>query len=195
MSQDSVTEWIYKMKDGDDAALAKIWRRYFVRLVGLVRKRLGQYHLRDRNAEDIAASAFESFWGGLHKFELQSRDDLWNLLAKIADRKSCTAITASNRKKRGGGRLVGESGIPGGQAIEDLGEQTPPPEFEMEFLDWLDQLFERLGDDTLRGVAAMRLDGLTVAEIADEQKCSTRTVERRLQAIRLNWWEEVGDHA
>ena len=37
---DSVTQWLGRLKDGDQIAAQKLWERYFHRLVGLARTRL-----------------------------------------------------------------------------------------------------------------------------------------------------------
>jgi DNA-directed RNA polymerase specialized sigma24 family protein len=48
----------------------------------------------------------------------------------------------------------------------------------------------RLGDDTLRQVALLKLEGYENAEIAARLNCALRTVERKLNLIRALWAEE-----
>jgi DNA-binding CsgD family transcriptional regulator len=46
-----------------------------------------------------------------------------------------------------------------------------------------------LEDDALRTIAVLKMDGHTVDEIAVQLQCARRTVERRLQMIRVRWAE------
>jgi len=52
------------------------------------------------------------------------------------------------------------------------------------------QLLGRLGDQVLREVALLKLDGYSNEEIAEKLQCGLRTVERRLRTIRAVWAEE-----
>jgi DNA-directed RNA polymerase specialized sigma24 family protein len=49
----------------------------------------------------------------------------------------------------------------------------------------------RLRDDRIREVAIRRMQGFTVAEIAEQMRISTRTVQRKLRLIEEQWLEEV----
>jgi len=49
------------------------------------------------------------------------------------------------------------------------------------------RLFEALPDESLRQVAALRLDGYTDSEIAARLGCGLTTIERRLRTIRTVW--------
>jgi DNA-directed RNA polymerase specialized sigma24 family protein len=49
------------------------------------------------------------------------------------------------------------------------------------------RLFDTLPDESLRQVAALRLDGYTDREIAARLNCGLSTIERRLRTIRTVW--------
>jgi len=49
---------------------------------------------------------------------------------------------------------------------------------------------DSLGDETLRQVAVLALEGWTNDEIATQINRSTRSVERKLEVIRRLWTEE-----
>ena len=66
-SRGSVTGWIGQVKGGDEAAAQKLWERYFSRLVRLCRKRLADHPRRAYDEEDVALSAFDSFFQGAQK--------------------------------------------------------------------------------------------------------------------------------
>ena len=73
-----------------------------------------------------------------------------------------------------------------------IGEQATP-----ETLAILEEEHQRLlsllRDDPLRRIATARIEGYTVAEIADDLAISTRSVERKLQLIRSRWGQELNN--
>src|SRR6516165_6549331 len=90
-SPGSVTGLIHQLPAGDQAAIQKLWERYFPRLVGLVRKRLMGAPRAADDEEDVALSAFNSFFRRAQEGrfpKLTDRDDLWELLMLIATRKA-----------------------------------------------------------------------------------------------------------
>jgi len=114
MSSDhSITLWIADLKvQDDDQAQQEIWKRYFRRLIGLARFKLGDAPRRAEDEEDVAVSALHCFFAGVGdgKFpELRDRTNLWPLLAKITARKAINQRRDALRQKRGGGRVRGES--------------------------------------------------------------------------------------
>jgi len=54
-----------------------------------------------------------------------------------------------------------------------------------------ENLFESLGDDSLRRIVCLRLEGFTGEEIAEQLGCNRRTVTRKLELIRETWLELV----
>src|SRR3954471_4569539 len=127
-SQDdgSVTRWIGDLQGGGDSAAQHLWERYFHRLVHLARARL---HATRRagaieDEEDAALSAFDSFCRGAAAGRLPrlaDRDDLWRLLVVITVRKVLAQLQRQGARKRGGGRLLGESALIGVAAAEGCG--------------------------------------------------------------------------
>jgi DNA-directed RNA polymerase specialized sigma24 family protein len=51
-------------------------------------------------------------------------------------------------------------------------------------------LLQRLGDDTLREVAVLKLEGYRNQEMAGRMGCSLRSIERKLELIRKVWQHE-----
>src|SRR5262245_44658550 len=60
-AEGSVSRLIGGLVVGDEAAVQRLWERYFRRLVGLARKRLADAPRRVADEEDVAFSAFDSF--------------------------------------------------------------------------------------------------------------------------------------
>src|SRR5262245_35266235 len=102
----SVTRWLEKAQAGDNEAAQQLWQRYFGRLVGLARARLRGLARSLADEEDVALSAFDSFYRGVERGrfpQLNDRDDLWRLLVVITARKAANLIRDESRQKRGGG--------------------------------------------------------------------------------------------
>ena len=66
----------------------------------------------------------------------------------------------------------------------------PTPEFVALMNDEYRRLFGSLGDESLRVVALMKLEGFSNEEIARSLDCSVRTVERKLDLVRKRWLAE-----
>lgn len=197
MSNDhSITLWIADLKvQEDDKAQQEIWNRYFQRLIGLARFKLGDAPRRAKDEEDVAVSALHCFFAGVGegKFpELRDRTNLWPLLAKITARKAINQRRDALRQKRGGGQVRGESLFLNADDASALGlkdvmadDLTPAHLATLE--EERSRLFRMLPDDLLRTVALKKLEGFQNAEIAQELGVSERTIERKLNRIRNIW--------
>jgi DNA-directed RNA polymerase specialized sigma24 family protein len=197
----SVTYWIHQLKAGDQVAFQKLWEGYFRRLVGLARKRLRGAPCPTGDEEDVALSAFNSFFRRAregHFPQLIDRNDLWQLLVLIAVRKASNLAKHERRQKRGGGKVRGVSALPGGNGSEqaaspfaDLISREPEPAFAAHVAEEYERLLELLGDAGLRSVAVWKLEGWTNEEIAAKLGRSSATVERKLRLIRDAWEKEI----
>jgi DNA-directed RNA polymerase specialized sigma24 family protein len=188
----SITRWIGQLKDGDRATSQQIWEAYFSRLVGLARARLRDAPRGRADEEDIALSAFDSFFRRAERGQfpqLQDRDDLWQLLFVLTVRKAINHVHHEGRRSRGGGRVRGLADLDGPGADGLLGAE-PSPELAAQMTEECQALLEKLGDPTLRAVALWKMEGYTNREIADKLGCVEQTVERKLRAIRLIWSKE-----
>jgi DNA-directed RNA polymerase specialized sigma24 family protein len=197
--EDSITMWIDGIKTGDESDIQRLWDRYFERLVRLAAARLPARGRRSFDEEDVALSAFQSFCdrAGRGQFpQLSGRDDLWRLLATITVRKAIETMRFQTRKRRGGGRVLGESallvseGAPGEGLAEVLGRE-PTPDQVASFAEDYRRFLARLREPVLLTIALRRLEGESVEEIARALNVSTRTVDRKLQLIRAIWSEDA----
>jgi DNA-directed RNA polymerase specialized sigma24 family protein len=193
----SITRWIGDLKAGGDSAAQHLWERYFHRLVHLARARLRAMRRSGAIAdeEDAALSAFDSFCRGAAdgRFpKLADRDDLWRLLVVITVRKVLGQLQREGAQKRGGGRLVGESALIGGDAaeaggLEQIAGDEPSPELAAMVIDEYRRLREGLRTEAMRQVLDLRLEGYTREEIAERLGCAERAVKRKLEVIREAW--------
>jgi DNA-directed RNA polymerase specialized sigma24 family protein len=177
-----------------------IWAEFFPRMLKLAKSKLGGMQLRTFDEEDVALSAMNSFFRGKNdgRFDrLDSRDEMWRLLATITVRK----VTAQRRKamadKRGAGATRGESiffnpANADSSMIAGLGNFSDDrllPDTTEEILKNCEHLLEKLDDEKLRRTAIMRLEGYSNQEISEELGCSVARTKQRLQRIRELWGE------
>ena len=191
----SITHCIKALKEGDQAAAQRIWESYFRRLVGLARARLRDFPRRADDEEDVALSAFDSFYRGVDdgRFpQLNDRHDLWQVLVLITVRKSIDLRQREGRQVRGGGRVRTFSDL-GDEDFDPMHGDEPSPEMAAQLADEYRRLMEMLDDPTLRSVATWKLEGFTNDEIAGRLGRVTSTVERKLALIRSKWAQEVRD--
>ena len=192
----SVTGWIDRLRVGDDVAARRLWERYFHALVRLARADLRAKPRGGVDEEDIALSAFDSFCRGAEQGRfprLDDRDGLWRLLVTITARKVVDQVERECRKKRGGGQVRNEAALAGSESTAGAGGldqavgREPTPEFAAMMADECRHLLAALGDETLRQVALLRMEGYSDEEIASQLDCGVRTVGRKLKLIRDIW--------
>ena len=190
-SEGSVTRWLGALQAGDPAAAQRLWERYSVRLVGLARKKLRDSPRRSADEEDVALSAFDSFFRNAEKGrfpQLTDRDGLWRLLVVITARKVAHLLRDQGRRKRGGGAAV--VGGSEEECLDQVLSREPDPEFAAVVAEECQRLLDKLDDGDLESVAISRMEGYTVEEIAARQGCAPRSVKRKLQLIRGIWGKE-----
>lgn len=174
----SITTWLNRLSAGDADAASPIWDRYFQRMVALA---VGRLPGLKADAEDVALSAFYQFCRAAadHRFaKLASRDDLWHLLVVLTARKAVDWRKFHTAQKRTG---------PTQALSEDVADRVTDPALAAVVTDEIRGLFDKLGDEDLRTIARLKLEGHTNEEIAGRLNCTTRTVMRRLALIRDLW--------
>jgi DNA-directed RNA polymerase specialized sigma24 family protein len=198
-TEGSVTRLIDALAgDGVDTAAAKLWQCYFDRLVRLAHARLKAAPRGAADEEDVALSAFNSFCQGAieGKFpDLGDRGELWRLLVTITARKASDHLRRECCQRRGGGRIVGEAALnavnpEAGRWLEQVVGREPTPTFVAQVVDECRRLLESLGDEGLRTVALLRMEGYSNDQIAERLGCGLRSVERKLERIRKRWLAE-----
>lgn len=191
----SVTHWIGELKAGNEQALEPLWERYFHRLVGLASHRLGDIPRLPADGEDVALSAFNSFYQGLmrgHFPVLDDRNNLWRVLVTLTARKAARIVRDERAEKRGGGHVISEPSGDLNSAFEWRGfhqliSSEPTPEFAAMVGDECRRLLQQLPEAQQRDVALLKMEGYTSEEIATRLGCSLATIERKLKVIRTVW--------
>jgi RNA polymerase sigma factor (sigma-70 family) len=202
--QGSVTKLIIDLRSDEPAvrevAARLVWGRYFQELLALARNHLSA-RIRCRvDEEDVLQSMYQSFCVRQRRgdFDLANRDELWTVLVRITLSK---ARNAANRHRQGRrdvrrksrkGAAEGSRGAATGAILDEIGSDGPTPAEAALLNEALERRFKMLSDPVLRQIAQWKLEGYTNTEIATELRCTQRTVERKLERIRV-YWENAQD--
>ncbi len=194
----SVSLWINQLKHGDQDAAQRLWERYYHRLIGLARKKLGESPRGVKDEDDVVQSAFKSFClrakGGQFP-DLRDRDNLWPLLVLITARKAANQRKHERRAKRGGGRVSNQPAFDASDS-NDLGfteaiGAEPSPDDATIFLTELERFMDSLDEPSHRLILLWKLEERTNPEIARHLDCSLTSVERKLRLIRNRLGREL----
>lgn len=196
-ANESVTQWMLQLQQGDDRAAERLWERFFSRMLVMARARLHHRVNGVSDEEDIALSAFHSFCEGLRngRFdELQGRDSLWRLLVVITTRKVADQHVFNRRKKRDVSREIRLEAVNADdESMIRLISREPTPQMELELSEQLSNLLDGLAKDDLKNVALLKMEGYTNEEVAVQLGKSLSTVERKLRTIRAIWGRIAAD--
>jgi DNA-directed RNA polymerase specialized sigma24 family protein len=194
----SVSCWISELKAGHRAAANPLWQRYFEQLVDRARRKLRGMPRRAADEEDVALSAFDNFCRAAEQGrfpDLADRNDLWQILLMLTDRRAMRLMRSERRKKRGGGKVVNETACQDSSAeggpLTRIPDPEPSPAFAAVFAEECQRLLRLLDYPNLQRVALLKMEGYTVDEIAARMGRVPRTVERWLQLIRQIWQKEL----
>ena len=200
-SENSISAWLDGVKNGESRCAQELYHQVYDRLARLARRRLIDRPLGWADEEDVALSAFHSFCtrAAEGKFpQLANRDDLWKILVTITYRKCGKYLEHERAQKRGGGTrrdwaTFGDIDRASG-GIQDPRDESSPPDVAALVADQCRHLLDILGDDTLRQVAVWKMEGFTDKEVATKLDCVVRTVERKVERIRLIWSKQVDNN-
>lgn len=186
----SVSQMIAELKEGDEAALAELHRRYWPQMVNIARSRLKQAPLRHVDEEDVAQSALFGFYDTVrnHRAEqLRNREELLALLSHIIACKAAGQIQRAMTLKRGRGQVTELTPL-----AFLVSDDSPTASHEALLRDCYERHVIGLSDE-LRPFAEMHLAGSSNAEIAEQLECAERTVERKLALLRAKWRKLADD--
>jgi RNA polymerase sigma-70 factor (ECF subfamily) len=178
-----------RVASGDPASPEAIVDRYLGRLLALVRPRISARLGRRIDAEDVAQSAFRSFFrrAGLGELELGRGAPLWRLLSAIALNK----LHKQAERHAAGKRSTRREATPPARDDEDwlaqvVAGREPDPAAAAAVADELDSLLAGL-NPLARQIVEMRLADYSHEEIATAVARSDRTVRRILADVQGQW--------
>ncbi len=132
--------------------------------------------------EDIVQSVFRSFFrrNQGNEFYFDDSLDVRSLLAAMTYRKVINTIKHHHRDRR---RTTCEQSSSTSDGSSQLADRNPTPEELNILVDYLAWILNQL-NSAQREMIQLRLEGYTVAEIADRVQLSQRTVKRALARAR-----------
>jgi RNA polymerase sigma factor (sigma-70 family) len=180
----SITRLMRAVQDGNSSAVRPLLAAYFDRLVHLAKKRLQTMPGLGGYDEDLALRSFHSVYERLRDptrpLDLAGRDDLWRLLATRTISRAIDLI-----RRHHPGEVAGE------EDVTRLLASEPGPEEAAEVADECRRLLDALPERDLRQIALWKVEGYTHEEIAARLDCVPRTIERKVNRIRLLWKREL----
>ncbi len=174
--------WIDSVLSNTPGYEAELFQRYAQRLIAFARTRLPSDVSSRVDEEDIVQSVFRSFFRrnqGNEFFYFDDSLDVWSLLAAMTYRKVINTIE-HHRDHRCTTREQSSSTSDGSSQLAD---RNPTPEELNILVDYLAWILNQL-NSAQREMIQLRLEGYTVAEIADRVQLSQRTVKRALARAR-----------
>ncbi len=194
----SVSLALAQLRQGDSQAAQKLNELFWKRVLGLARQKLKQKAIppKQAGASDVAQDALLSFFralkNGRYEF-LNDRDGLWALLARITENKVKDLQRHRQRRAARGMIVGGDSALPADAHGQPLGlselaadpHRSPADEDEYAeaCLAASQSVLLRL-NERQQHIVLGKAGGRTNAQLAKELKCTERTVELNLAAIR-----------
>ena len=197
VTRGSVSLWIADLKQGSDEDRAfaqnQLVATYYERLCALAKRKSRKIGHRVEDEEDAALCALGSFFGRIESLpKLDDRNDLWKILATFTARQVHRQQRRAMAKKRGLQQTVTESVLDApldgeGAGLDNLGDNELDHTLAVQMEETWNRYLDALDDPELREVAMLKLEGYSNEEIGEELNCSSRTIRRRVNAIRICW--------
>ncbi len=199
--QGSVSQCLEALKVGDSFAQQRLWDKYMERLIRLAARKLQGTRGLVEGAEDVVSEAYNDFLKGAvdGRFpRLDDRQDLWQVLVMLTNRKAIGLQRKAKAIKRGEGNVRTESVFAAGDAEGSFGpgiagvvSGDPTPQFAALMNEEVSERLRQLDSDIQRQIALYRMKGYSNTEIAKELGIAKRTVERKVSLIRDAWFNKL----
>jgi RNA polymerase sigma-70 factor, ECF subfamily len=169
---------IARIRGGDDDAATALYERYADRVKWFVQTRTSDQLKHQVEPEDIVQSIFKSVFRGMESrgYDAPEGGTLWHLIAVVAIHKVRKNASRRHAAMRDARRTESLDSLDAGQVSDHEAAQ------EMEFA--VREAIECLSPQE-QTVVNLRMQNYSVDEIAKQIGCSPRTVERRLQQVRV----------
>lgn len=181
---DSFSELMQRLHNGEDEAAREVFERFARRLVGLARTHLDARLARKVDPEDVVQSAYKSFFIRQREahYDIGGWDGLWGLLTLITLRKCLDRAAYFRTEKRDVSReTVAASETDSTPFLDNFAlTREPLPEEAAIVAEIVEELFRDLSDTDERTILELSLQGYSASEIAE----STGRAERSVRRIR-----------
>lgn len=169
-----------QVKDGKQDAADELYYRYANRLIALARNNSSAELADQVESEEIVQSVFGSFFRGarLGYYDIPEGEELWKLFLVISLNK-IRAKVAYHRAAKRDSRMTVTSDEMDFRMSKIASAEIASHELDMT----IDDAMKSMPSD-YRTIVALRIEGYTISEVAEQVKRSKRTVERILQEVR-----------
>lgn len=185
-ADESFTELMARLREGDDEAAAAVFRHFVRRLIAFTRGQLDTWVRLKTDPEDVVQSVYKSFFARYEagQFAVADWDGLWGLLTRIAVRKCVNRVHFWQAARRESSREVSLSSGEISPEGNQLRAREPTPAEAAALTETLEQLMQGLPAFD-REVLVLHLQGHDVPAISTQVARSERTVRRALEVARL----------
>lgn len=190
MENEDWDQMINGLRQGDQQACSDFWNSFGPMLEGVAQKQLSDRLQRRVGPDDVVQSACRTFFRRVSagQFDLPDSDSLWRLMCAITLTKARRAARDHSRQKRGMNSEQYLDASPTdsvGKKAELPGSSETPLDAAV-FSDQMNVLLGSLSADECQ-VLDLKLQNHTNNDIAEQMKCSERTVRRLTNQIRSRW--------
>ena len=194
-TSNSITELIIRLKNDDSYAAHQIWQRYVLKLTMFAKLKLDSFRSRVEDEHDAVHMAYAKFLQLVtadRLKKLDNRDDLWQILSMLTERRVKDIFRRENAKKRGRTQLVDVPTINADNNGLDIGVTNCPAQetdslYYIEFWEELEECLNVLNDDRLIEITLSKLQAQSNEVIANKLGISVSTVNRKLRKIERIW--------
>jgi RNA polymerase sigma-70 factor (ECF subfamily) len=182
---DSFADLHARLRRGDDAAAAELYRRFAGRLIRVAQRSLDARTRRKVDPEDVLQSVFKSFFWrhGDGQYQLKDWNGLWGLLVLITLRKCGHKIRYFHRDARDVDREVDPPTPEDTDVPWEPPAEHPTPTHGLILAELLEELYRGLKERD-RTIVQLRLQGYTAREIGTQVELTEYTVQGVLRHVR-----------
>jgi RNA polymerase sigma factor (sigma-70 family) len=177
-----IAELVQRLRAGDPRAAEKLFARYAQRLTRLAEQHLSRKVAGRMDGEDVVPSVFRTFFrrSAAGEFQIDSALQIWRLLMQSTLRKARAKSRHHTAEMRG---VAAE--LPGGGDawLAEAVAHEPGPAEAAALVDQIEALLRDL-PDLYCHLLDMRLQGHSVAEIAQQLGVTRQTVYRALHLFQ-----------
>lgn len=190
LTQESVTLLLRKVRSKDEEAIADLWSKYWTQLVSAAQRQC-QFKTAMVDPEFIAQSVFQHVCNQFQRGDIDSvpnREHFWAILLNLTKNKAIDHFRRETRKKRGGHlKRISMSGGEDQVGGVEFGNRKNQEERDgSELLEHFKHLLQKEDpSETLVKILLSRLAGEPNTAIAKHLGVSVRTVDRKIERIRL----------
>jgi DNA-directed RNA polymerase specialized sigma24 family protein len=179
-----VLQAIERIRDGDRNGFDVIYHVYVDSIRKLCRSRLQWADRCIYSEDDLASEILLDIWISIREKNIGSAKDLWHSILRLAFERCVDRARYNGRSKRTSSldlaklfdQLYGCRDIAIGIA-------------EVDAEDMIENFLRKLPDSDSKELIDLKRRGLTNEQIADQRHVDLRTVQRRLKALKLLYFE------